>query len=63
MLLLVHHRSMSTPEKMQQLQADLVDNIVIAAVDFEHALSRIHPSCSKEDIQRHEDFANTYGCV
>ena len=54
---------MSTPEKMQEIQDDLMNNIVIGAVDFEHALHRIHPSCSKEDIKRHEEFANTYGAT
>ncbi len=56
-------RSLSTPEKMQQVQDDLVDNMVIAATDFEHALNRIHPSCSQEDIKRHQEFANTYGAT
>ncbi len=60
-LFFVPDRSLSTPEKMQQLQADLVDNIVISAADFEHALNRIHPSCSQEDISRHEEFWKTYG--
>lgn len=36
-------------------------NIVISAVDFDHALNRIHPSCSPEDIKRHEEFAKTFG--
>ena len=49
---------------MAALEAELVGGgMVMTRADFEHALGRIHPSCSQEDIRRHEQFADTYGAV